>query len=129
MQTLTEKEQGHSDVSSLGTTPSFELAAEYHENGHINAPRAVRLEKPELAAGGSNSDVEGQVQNLNVEPLTPPPVKVPRSKRRGLLGQFTILAEVEQPKNYPRRIKWFITFIVALAAIAAPLGTTIFFRK
>lgn len=53
---------------------------------------------------------------------------VSRSQRRGLLGRFTVVAEVENPLDYPRRTKWFITFVVALAAVAAPLGSTIFFR-
>ncbi|GAD95593.1 MFS multidrug resistance transporter, putative [Paecilomyces variotii No. 5] len=55
------------------------------------------------------------------------PIPVPRSKRRGLFAQFTLLAEVENPKAYPRRTKWLITFIVAVAAAAAPIGTSIFF--
>ena len=56
------------------------------------------------------------------------PVKVPRSRRRGLFGRFTILAEVEEPKHYSRTVKWYITFVVALAALAAPLGSAIIFR-
>jgi hypothetical protein len=58
-----------------------------------------------------------------------PAVKVPRSKRRGLFGQMTLVAEVEDPKTYPRRMKWFITFIVAVAGATAPMGSSIFFRK
>lgn len=57
------------------------------------------------------------------------PIPVPRSRRRGLFAQFTLLAEVENPKTYPRRTKWFITFIVAVAAAAAPMGSSIFFRR
>ena len=60
---------------------------------------------------------------------SPMPVKVPRSQRRGLLGRLTILAEVEEPKHYPNSVKWFITFVIAVAAMAAPLGSTILFRK
>ncbi|GLI76588.1 hypothetical protein PoHVEF18_004861 [Penicillium ochrochloron] len=56
-----------------------------------------------------------------------PAVKVPRSKRRGLFGQMTLVAEVEDPKTYPRRMKWFITFIVAVAGATAPMGSSIFF--
>ena len=63
------------------------------------------------------------------EEKPPSPVKVPRAKRRGLFGRFTILAEIEEPKHYPRRTKWFITFNVALAAVAAPLGSAILFRE
>lgn len=60
--------------------------------------------------------------------ITPPAVKVRRADRRGLFGRFTVLAEVEEPKHYGRRTKWGITFIIALAAAAAPLGSAIFFR-
>ena len=58
----------------------------------------------------------------------PEPIKVPRSQRRGLFGRFTIVAEVEEPKHYSRRAKWYITFVVASTAAAAPLGSTIIFR-
>ncbi|PLB40126.1 MFS transporter [Aspergillus candidus] len=54
-------------------------------------------------------------------------VVVPRSQRRGLFGQYTLLAEVEDPKTYTRRKKWFITFIVAVAGSTAPMGSSIFF--
>lgn len=57
------------------------------------------------------------------------PIIVPRSKRRGLFGQLTFLAEVENPKTFPRNRKWFITFIVAVAGATAPMGSSIFFRK
>ena len=57
------------------------------------------------------------------------PIVVPRLKRRGLLGQVTLVAEIENPKAYSRPMKWFITFIVSLAGTLAPLGTSIFFRK
>jgi hypothetical protein len=75
-------------------------------------------------------DVEAQVPPPNdVVETYPAPVKVPRSQRRGLLGRFTILAEVEEPKYYSNRTKWFITFVVAFSAMAAPLGSAIFFRE
>lgn len=54
---------------------------------------------------------------------------VPRSKRRGLLGRFTIIPEVERPIEYQRKQKWLITMFVALAAAAAPMGSAIFYRK
>ncbi len=63
------------------------------------------------------------------ESAQPPPVKVLRAKRRGLFARFTILAEVEEPKHYARGTKWFITFIIALAAVAAPLGSAIILRE
>ncbi|KAJ5206169.1 Major facilitator superfamily domain general substrate transporter [Penicillium cf. griseofulvum] len=55
-----------------------------------------------------------------------PPIKVARLKRRGLFGQLALVAEVENPKTYPRKMKWFITFVVALAGATAPMGSAVF---
>lgn len=73
--------------------------------------------------------IQRDVETVETEVEDPEPVEVPRSHRRGLFGRFTILAEVEEPKHYSRRIKWYITFVVALAAVAAPMGSAIIFRK
>jgi hypothetical protein len=54
---------------------------------------------------------------------------IPRSKRRGLLGRFAIIPEVERPHEYGNGTKWAITAIVALAAAAAPVGSAIFYRR
>ncbi|KIW08786.1 uncharacterized protein PV09_00721 [Verruconis gallopava] len=58
--------------------------------------------------------------------LTPNyPPKVPRNERRGLFARFSLVPEVTQPVLYPRKTKWVITTIVALAAFAAPVGSAI----
>jgi multidrug resistance protein len=72
-------------------------------------------------------DIHPQLQRQLTE--IGPAVKVSRLKRRGLFGQLALVAEVENPKTYPRKMKWFITFIVALAGSTAPMGSSIFFRK
>ncbi|KAL9054022.1 MAG: hypothetical protein Q9162_004428 [Coniocarpon cinnabarinum] len=51
--------------------------------------------------------------------------KVPVAQRSGWLGRLSLLYEAEEPKSYPRGIKWFITFEIALAAVAAPMGSSI----
>ena len=89
------------------------------------SPASEPVEKRSTDGG---HDVEAQVLNTDERP-NPPPIKVPRSQRRGFLGRLTILAEVEEPKNYPRSTKWFLTFVVAQAAMAAPMGSAILFRK
>ncbi|KAI4724244.1 MFS general substrate transporter [Aureobasidium sp. EXF-10728] len=53
------------------------------------------------------------------------PIFVPKGQRRGLLARVAIIAEVENPKHYARRTKWFITFVVAVAGAAAPMGSSI----
>lgn len=52
-------------------------------------------------------------------------VKVARRERRGLLARFTIVAEVTDPYDYPRKSKWLITVIVAIAGAAAPMASSI----
>lgn len=54
---------------------------------------------------------------------------IPRSRRRGLLGRLALIPEVTRPPEYTRKTKWLITFIVALAAAAAPMGSAILFRE
>ena len=88
-------------------------ASPHHQNEHATEGSVTEQKDTE--------DVEAEIEE-------PGPVKVPRSKRRGLFGRFAILAEVEEPKQYSRTTKWYITFVVALAAVAAPLGSTIIFR-
>jgi hypothetical protein len=49
---------------------------------------------------------------------------VARKKRRGLFASLVIaIPETEDPKQYSRKIKAFIVFIIAMAAIAAPMGS------
>jgi hypothetical protein len=51
-------------------------------------------------------------------------VILPRKKRRGLFASLVIgIPEIEDPKQYSKKIKAFIVFIIAMAAIAAPMGS------
>ena len=85
--------------------------------------------QPELEHAANQSETQQRdLEIVRTETKDPMPVPVPRSQRRGLFGRFTLVAEVEEPKHYSRRTKWYITFVVALAAAAAPLGSAIIFR-
>jgi len=77
-----------------------------------------------------SQDVEIQADILH-RTVTPkqPTVKVPRARRRGLFSRFALVAEVTNPYDYPNNVKWFITFIVAIAGAAAPVGSAIIFRR
>lgn len=57
--------------------------------------------------------------------VTPDAIIIPRGQRRGLFSHFTLIPEVENPYHYTRKTKWFITFIVAICAMAAPMGSAI----
>jgi multidrug resistance protein len=52
-------------------------------------------------------------------------VVVPRGQRRGLFANLAVIAEVTEPHDYTRKRKWMITFVVAVAAAAAPMGSSI----
>lgn len=95
----------------------------------INHEPSPDASQPSIACADKCPKPEKRdVEAVDTEVEDPKPVKVPRSKRRGLFGRFSIVAEVEEPKHYSRRTKWYITFVVALAAVAAPIGSTIIFR-
>lgn len=96
----------------------------------INHDPTPDASQPSIAPADKYPEPEKRdVEVVDTEVEDPRPVKVPRSKRRGLFGRFTVVAEVDEPKHYPRRIKWYITFVVALAAVAAPMGSAIIFRN
>lgn len=98
------------------------------ENDQVHDPQSIARDQASLSPA-----IEGKEKYESTTTYSntsePSPVVVPRLKRRGLFGQFTLLAEVENPKNYPRKTKWFITFIVAVAGATAPMGSSIFFRE
>lgn len=106
---------------------------------HSTAPANHEVEIDETQSRSHASSIAGEEEEKQVDEESQQPprqstdlgpaIVVPRMKRRGLFGQLTLVAEVEDPKTYPRKMKWFITFIVAVAAVAAPGGSSIFFRK
>lgn len=57
--------------------------------------------------------------------VMPEAVIITRAQRRGLLARFTLIPEVENPYHYARNTKWFLTFIIAFCAMAAPMGSAI----
>jgi hypothetical protein len=57
--------------------------------------------------------------------VIPEAVVVERRNRRGLFGKLALIPEVENPYHYTRRIKWFITFVIAICGAAAPMGSAI----
>ena len=111
--------------------PSTDRKASDHDDletlQNSNATPTPNNEKADEPKQKSPKD--NDLEPSRYEEITPPPVKIPHSKRRGMLGRFTFIAEVEEPKHYDRKIKWFITFNVAFAAIAAPMGSAIIFRE
>lgn len=76
-----------------------------------------------------NDGVPAQQTQSRSSSRVPIAVAVPRSQRRGLLARLTLIPEVDNPYGYKNSTKWFITFQVAIAAAAAPMGSAILLRK
>lgn len=106
---------------ALGTTSGTLSTHTLESVGSLSSPSTVIAD---------NEDPEnGDAAVTRVTTPRREAVKVPRPRRRGLLGRFSLVAEVQNPYDYSNKLKWFITFIVAFAAAAAPMGSSIFFRK
>ena len=50
------------------------------------------------------------------------------SRPRGILHRLAIVHDIEEPKHYGRKIKWFITFLVAGVAVIDALSSFTFWR-
>ena len=87
------------------------------EKGFSSAPSAANTPDPRITR-----TVSAQSKAFSLR-------KVPPSESSGLLGHVSLLYEAEEPKGYPRKIKWLITFIVAIAAVAAPMGSSVILRE
>lgn len=78
--------------------------------------------------GSNPPDLEdgGGKEEKRQTPVTEARVVLARKDRRGLLGRWTLLQEVEDPLSYSKQEKNLIVFIIATAALNAPFGSSIF---
>ncbi|KAL2811146.1 major facilitator superfamily domain-containing protein [Aspergillus granulosus] len=97
------------------------------DDDHSISQASDHPDHPDHTLTVHGKDVEDHTAVSNSQSDDDPPIVVPRLNRRGLLGQITLLEEVENPRSYPRNKKWFITFVVSMAGSVAPFGSGIFF--
>ena len=107
-----------------------------HETEPISkAETAIGPEEHEKTNSGRESqasyvyDEEIGVVSPAQEEAAQGPKIVPTAQRRGWLARLVLVPEVKEPKDYGRPTKWLITAIIAFGAMAAPLGSSIIFRK
>lgn len=129
-----EKPFGNNARSSLRAASSPNLAKTQVEAEDIYS-RRLASSSPTIDAGVGPVPFDDPLAlqalpEMSESNAQDPPIasKVPRHRRRGLFASVTILAEIEDPYQYPYATKWFVVFLVAYAAAAAPLGSAIFFR-
>ncbi|KAK4503754.1 hypothetical protein PRZ48_004669 [Zasmidium cellare] len=110
-----DRDVDHSDLEKEIDKIESESPASEDEYGGISS--LPRRPQPALT---KDPHVESSVRSIRRDA-----VKVPRSERRGLLARFCIIDEVTNAWDYPRKMKWTITAIVALAGATAPMGSSI----
>lgn len=109
---------------------------EIHDSPHDEDSLSITSSRPSTASEHSSTNTTTKQQRVSeskqrpvtlsrTTSVTPDAIIVPRSRRRGLLARFALIPEVENPEHYARRTKWFLTFIVAFCAMAAPMGSAI----
>ncbi|KIW61319.1 hypothetical protein, variant [Exophiala xenobiotica] len=119
-------------ADTLCGSPSTEAVRKETEKEH-GIPSDARSVQTVHSVSPSEQSTIGEHQDVEIaddvleRTITPksPLVRVTRSKRRGLFSRFALVAEVTEPFDYKDSTKWFITFIVAVAAAAAPVGSAI----
>lgn len=126
----------------LSSSSSSRVSVSSEEDVAAREPETVNEKSAETegnsgAADAEPTDTAGPATGLG---LGQPPLSrasstrsravtiVPRSRRRGLLAQITLIPEVERPQEYSDKTKWMITLVVAVAASAGPVGSGIFYR-
>lgn len=101
-----------------------------------------------VGVSSNNLDCDVEKSAVEAQPSQPsPPIKspdkveakasvlrrqivvVPRSERRGLLGSFSLIPEITNPRDYGNETKWAMTVIVSFAAVTSSTGSSIFYRE
>ena len=127
---------GETIVPPIDTVEHIHTDTTIQEKDETAVSRPTPVHSPVSSHSSEHSTIVADSEDVERAPnvltrvITPrrDPVNVPRNQRRGWLARFALLPEVENPYDYSNPVKWFITFIVAFAAVAAPLGSSIFFR-
>ena len=96
-----------------GSLASSSASSINHNDSEPEQPETPVIE-PESQTEKDTSRKEEDLPQIEI---------VPRHLRRGLLSRFAIVPETPKPTLYPNKTKWIITFVVALAAAAAPMGS------
>ncbi|RDA88303.1 hypothetical protein CP532_6578 [Ophiocordyceps camponoti-leonardi (nom. inval.)] len=94
-----------------------------HHQEQEQTPPAPISEDPTIVTTTNNSNRPPSRRSIASVVV----VVVPRRLRRGLLGRLAVIPEVKRPYDYSKRTKWGITAVVSLAAVSAPLGSSIFY--
>ncbi|KAK5987072.1 MFS transporter OpS2 [Cladobotryum mycophilum] len=112
----------HSDTTDTqtanGETHDEKQHRDHHKTSEKDVPSTTDIG---VEAGAVPQRIQSRASTR------PGAVLVPRSERRGMFSNLTLIPEVERPYDYKDSTKWAITFTIAMAAAVAPLGSSIFY--
>ncbi|KAF2846224.1 MFS general substrate transporter [Plenodomus tracheiphilus IPT5] len=115
------------DGSKDGGVQGLDLSSKEEDSISSSSPRAstVSLHSITPPAATTTTSQQQQPPLSRTPTTTPTAIRIPRPHRRGLFAHLTLLPEITHPPHYPRPTKWFLTFLVAFCAMAAPMGSAI----
>ncbi|GME81134.1 unnamed protein product [Ambrosiozyma monospora] len=118
---MTELERSRSSQSINSVSSD-----EYHGNENQQYPQPTELKSGD-EANSPNDERNPVVQTLTkVSTIRFDKTRiVPRNKRRGILGNLTLIPEYDNPRDLPPNIKYVLVFVVAFCAMLGPMGTSI----
>ncbi|KAK2475939.1 hypothetical protein H9L39_13532 [Fusarium oxysporum f. sp. albedinis] len=102
-------------------------AASNQRQGHDTDAMRARNDIKAIGAGATGKSLDktcDEVAPSNTHPLS----VVLRSQRRGLLGRFALIPEINNSYEYGNSTTWGITAAVSLATVVAPMGSSISYR-
>ncbi|SCU93819.1 LAME_0F05094g1_1 [Lachancea meyersii CBS 8951] len=108
-------ELGADDQSSLQTSHSIES---------LGIPGNCGEKAYDLHPDGASNEDAGLSKRTTLRDKT---LMVPRSERRGILANLTLVPEYRDARDYPPKMKGFIVLMIAFAAMMGPMGTSIIF--
>ncbi|OAQ82754.1 multidrug resistance protein [Purpureocillium lilacinum] len=115
------------EAAGGGTTVRAGSPGLDHHHHHRSGPGSAPDPDLEEKTVGDDAVVARRSPSRASSARSRPLTIVPRHRRRGLFGRFTIVPEVKRPYDYKNSTKWGLTATVAFATIAAPLGSSIFY--
>ncbi|KAF2816737.1 MFS general substrate transporter [Mytilinidion resinicola] len=99
------------------------MSNDKNEDTDSIAPSAISSTSP--PSMHEDSDPERPRPRTQASSIASTAHHVDRRQRRGLFAALALIPEVTNSYHYPRRTKWMITVLVAIAGMAAPLGSAI----
>ncbi|CAH6723786.1 quinidine resistance protein 3 [[Candida] jaroonii] len=109
-----------SEQSQLNNQDPQEINIRQSENSSDNNGDSEKSAETGTGASVNETGLNSTQTNMSTKTN-----RVPMKDRRGLLSHLAILPEYEDPRDYPRQIKYFIVFIIGFAAVVGPMGTSI----